>query len=238
MAAQVRSTGVSPRALTVLVVDDEAAIRDLVAGYVAREGWRLLRAADGERALELIRDFQPDVVVLDVMLPALDGLEVCRRLRAFSDAYVLMLTARGEELDRIVGLSVGADDYMVKPFSPRELVARIKAMTRRPRGAVVSSSMPDGLEIDELRRAVRVDGEVVELTALEFDLLAALAREPGTVVRRQVLLDRVWGLDYIADDHLVDVHIANLRRRLGDDADAPRFVETVRGVGYRVRAQA
>ncbi|MEP7378078.1 MAG: response regulator transcription factor [Chloroflexota bacterium] len=237
MAVQLRPTSDASRRLTVLVVDDEPAIRDLVAGYVEREGWRLLRAGDGERALELARDFAPDVIVLDVMLPTLDGVEVCRQLRAFSDAYVLMLTARGEELDRIVGLSVGADDYMIKPFSPRELVARIKAMTRRPRVAPRASPLPDGLEIDEPRRAVRVDGRAVELTSLEFDLLAELARDPGTVVRRQALLDAVWGPNYIADDHLVDVHVANLRRRLGDPADAPRFVETVRGVGYRVRAQ-
>jgi len=222
----------------VLVVDDEQPIVDLVGGYVTREGWQLLKAADGEKALAIAAKHKPDVVVLDLMLPEIDGLEVCRRLRAFSDAYVLILTARGEEIDRIVGLSVGADDYLVKPFSPRELIARIKAMTRRPRATIATSTLPAGLEIDEPRHAVRVDGESVELTALEFSLLAELARDPGSVVRRQVLLDRVWGPDFLADDHLVDVHIANLRRRLGDPADAPRFVETVRGVGYRVRAEA
>ena len=224
--------------LRVLVVDDEKPILDLVGGYVAREGWQLLKASDGEGALTIARKDRPDVVVLDLMLPKLDGLEVCRRLRAFSDAYVLMLTARGEEIDRIVGLSVGADDYLVKPFSPRELVARIKAMTRRPRGALAVTELPDGLEIDESRRAVRVDGKQVELSALEFDLLSELCRDPGSVIRRQTLLDRVWGPDFIADSHLVDVHIANLRRRMGDDAEAPRFIETVRGVGYRVRERA
>jgi Response regulators consisting of a CheY-like receiver domain and a winged-helix DNA-binding domain len=224
--------------LRVLVVDDEKPILDLVGGYVVREGWQLLKAGDGESALAIARKHQPDVVVLDLMLPELDGLEVCRQLRAFSDAYVLMLTARGEEIDRIVGLSVGADDYLVKPFSPRELVARIKAMTRRPRGTVTAAELPDGLEIDESRRVVRVDGRPVDLSALEFDLLAELGRDPGAVVRRQALLDRVWGPDFIADGHLVDVHIANLRRRMGDDADAPRFIETVRGVGYRMRARA
>ena len=228
-----------PARLRVLVVDDEKPIVDLVGGYVEREGWQLLKASDGESALRIAAKHAPDVVVLDLMLPQIDGLEVCRRLRAFSDAYVLMLTARGEELDRIVGLSVGADDYVVKPFSPRELIARIKAMTRRPRGSSATpSALPIGLEIDQARRTVHVDGRPVELTALEFDLLTVLADEPGTVVRRQTLLDRVWGIDFIADDHLVDVHIANLRRRLGDDANAPRFVETVRGVGYRVRAGA
>ena len=182
------------------------------------------------------------------MLPGLDGLEVCRRLRTFSDAYVLMLTARGEEIDRIVGLTVGADDYLVKPFSPREVVARIKALLRRPRsgqagptsavGAEASGTTgvaPPGLEIDEGRRLVRVDGAPVDLTALEFNLLALLAREPGIVTPRQVLLDELWGPEFVGDDHLVDVHIANLRRKLGDEPANPRFVETVRGVGYRLR---
>ena len=240
MAAQLYPAPVAHRPLTVLVVDDEESIRDLVAGYVKREGWRFLGATDGARALEIVRDFAPDVVVLDVMMPTLDGVETCRRLRGFSDAYVVMLTARGEEVDRIVGLSVGADDYMVKPFSPRELVARIKAMTRRPRAekAESDSLLPAGLTIDESRRRVEVDTVGVELTALEFDLLALLARDPGRVVRRGALLDQVWGQEFVADDHLVDVHIANLRRRLGDEASAPRFIETVRGVGYRLRAGA
>ncbi|HSW41727.1 MAG TPA: response regulator transcription factor, partial [Patescibacteria group bacterium] len=154
----------------------------------------------------------------------------------FSSAYVLMLTARGEEIDRIVGLTVGADDYLVKPFSPRELVARVRALLRRPRTeAATPVAGPAGLEMDEARRSVRVDGRAVELTTLEFDLLATLARDPGVVVRRQALLDRVWGLEFVADDHLVDVHVANLRRKLGDDPAHPRFVETVRGVGYRLR---
>jgi DNA-binding response OmpR family regulator len=196
-----------------------------------------------------VRRLDPDVVVLDVMLPGLDGIEVCRRIRTFSDAYVLMLTARGEEIDRIMGLTVGADDYLVKPFSPRELVARIKALLRRPRGSSASPGgttaasvapgapgpAPAGLEIDEGRRLVRVDGVPVELTALEFNLLALLAREPGIVVPRTALLDALWGPEYLGDDHLVDVHIANLRRKLGDEPANPRFVETVRGVGYRVR---
>ena len=229
----------------VLVVDDEPPIVDLVTGYLEREGWSVASAGDGREALDAVRRLAPDVVVLDVMLPSLDGVEVCRQLRAFSDAYVLMLTARGEEIDRIMGLTVGADDYLVKPFSPRELVARIKALLRRPRtgrsgrpGAVGDHAVervPDGLEIDEARRMVRVDGSPVDLTALEFDLLAALARDPGVVIRRQALLDRVWGADFVADDHLVDVHVANLRRKLGDDPARPRFVETVRGVGYRLR---
>jgi DNA-binding response OmpR family regulator len=235
----------------ILVVDDEPPIVELLTGYLAREGWLVEGADDGLAALEAVRAFDPDVIVLDVMLPGLDGVEVCRRLRAFSDAYVLMLTARGEEIDRIMGLTVGADDYLVKPFSPREVVARIKALLRRPRASQAGSSSseppplpaplpaagatPDGLEIDEGRRLVRVDGSTVELTALEFNLLALLAREPGIVVVRAALLEHLWGPEYAGDDHLVDVHIANLRRKLGDEPASPRFLETVRGVGYRLR---
>ena len=222
----------------ILVVDDEAPILDLVRGYLEREGFAVETAADGPAGLDAVRAGSPDVVILDVMLPGIDGIEVCRQLRAFSDAYVLMLTARSEEIDRIMGLTVGADDYLVKPFSPRELVARVKALLRRPRvevAAAPTSAGPAGLEIDEAKRTVRVDDRAIDLTTLEFDLLAALARDPGVVIRRQVLLDRVWGIDFVGDDHLVDVHIANLRRKLGDDPAHPRFVETVRGVGYRLR---
>jgi DNA-binding response OmpR family regulator len=220
----------------VLVVDDEVPILDLVRGYLERDGFEVDTAADGPAGLAAVRAGNPDVVVLDVMLPGIDGIEVCRQLRAFSNAYVLMLTARGEEIDRIMGLTVGADDYLVKPFSPRELVARVKALLRRPRNeASVTPATPAGLDLDEPRRAVRVDGTAVELTALEFDLLAVLARDPGVVIRRQTLLDRVWGPAFVADDHLVDVHVANLRRKLGDDPARPRFIETIRGVGYRLR---
>ena len=220
----------------ILVVDDEAPILDLVRGYLERDGFEVETAADGPAGLAAVRATSPDVVILDVMLPGLDGIEVCRQLRTFSNAYVLMLTARGEEIDRIMGLTVGADDYLVKPFSPRELVARVKALLRRPRAdAATSAGGPPGLEIDEARRSVRVDGQPVDLTTLEFDLLAVLARDPGIVIRRQALLDRVWGAEFVADDHLVDVHVANLRRKLGDDPARPRFVETVRGVGYRLR---
>jgi DNA-binding response OmpR family regulator len=184
----------------------------------------------------MVRDELPDVVVLDVMLPGFDGLEVCRQVRAFSDAYVLMLTARGEEIDRVVGLTVGADDYLVKPFSPRELVARIKALLRRPRRpGARAAALPAGLEFDAIRHEVSVDGSAVSLTTTEFDLLATLASDPGVVIARSRLLDRVWGAEFVADDHLVDVHIGNLRRKLGDDPADPRFVETIRGVGYRLR---
>jgi DNA-binding response OmpR family regulator len=224
----------------ILVVDDEAPIVDLIAGYLHREGWEVLTAFDGETALARVRDEAPDVVLLDLMLPGVDGMEVCRRLRTFSDAYVLMLTARSEEIDRVVGLTVGADDYLTKPFSPRELVARIKALLRRARPAATPSTVAvaPGLEVDEARHLVRVDGVPVELTPLEFGVLATLAREPGVVVPRSRLFDEIWGAGFIADNHLVDVHVANLRRKLADDPERPRFVETVRGVGYRVREAA
>ncbi|MDP9468785.1 MAG: response regulator transcription factor [Chloroflexota bacterium] len=222
------------RAPLVLVVDDEQPIRELVRTYLKAEQMDVIVAEDGPAAVEAVREHRPDVVVLDVMLPGIDGIEVCRQMRAFSDAYVLMLTARGEEVDRVVGLNIGADDYLVKPFSPRELVARIKALLRRPRaGSTVPG--PAGLTVDPQRHLVAVDDRPISLTVIEFDLLATLARDPGTVVTREQLLDRVWGQDFMGDDHLIDVHIAKLRGKLGDDPAEPRFVETVRGVGFRLR---
>jgi DNA-binding response OmpR family regulator len=222
-----------PSSSRILVVDDEPPIVELVRGYLVREGWSVDVAVDGPTAIEQARSNAPDVIVLDLMLPGIDGLEVCRQVRTFSDAYILMLTARSEEIDRIVGLSVGADDYLVKPFSPRELVARIKAVLRRPR-ATSRAFAPHGLAIDEPHHSVRVDGTEVELTATEFGILTALARDPGVVLSRTALLDLVWGPEFVADEHLVDVHVANLRRKLGDDPSSPRFVETVRAVGYRL----
>lgn len=218
------------RSLTVLVVDDEPPIVELVRGYLEREGWNVIWASDGRQTLELIARERPDVVVLDLMLPGLDGIEVCRELRKFSTAFVVMLTAKSEEVDKLVGLAVGADDYMTKPFSPRELVARIKAIQRRGR---IAGMVAPGLDIDVSRRIARVDGRPVGLTRTEFDVLATLARDPGAVIDRPALLASVWGPGY-DDGHLVDVHVANLRRKLGDDPERPRFVETVRGVGYRL----
>jgi DNA-binding response OmpR family regulator len=213
---------------SILVVDDEPPILELVRGYLEREGFLVRTAEDGLAAVEQVRVDKPDVIVLDLMLPGLDGIEVCRQIRMFSDAYVLMLTARSEEIDRIVGLSVGADDYLVKPFSPRELVARVKALLRRPRAAMPSASSAS-VVVDPARRVATVRGNAIVLTATEFDILAALARDPGVVISRDQLLDRVWGPEFIGDDHLVDVHVANLRRKIGDG-----FIETVRGVGYRL----
>ena len=216
--------------IKILVVDDEPPMVELVRGYLAREGWEVLTASDGAAALETARAERPDVVVLDLMLPGVDGIEVCRQIRTFSDAYVVMLTAKSEEVDKLIGLAVGADDYLTKPFSPRELIARIRAILRRARSAAPAAP---GLEVDSATRIVRVDGTTVNLTRTEFDILAALAREPGVVVDRPALLASVWGPGY-SDDHIVDVHVANLRRKLGDDPERPRFVETVRGVGYRL----
>ena len=209
----------------ILLVDDERPILDLVQGYLEREGFQVLAHEDGETGLEAIRSWHPDVVVLDVMLPERDGFDVLREMRTFSDAYVIMLTARAEEVDRIVGLSVGADDYLVKPFSPRELVARIKALLRRPRSGAVSTGP---LRIDEARRTAAVNGVALSLTPTEFDILALLTRQPGVVVTRPELLTVVWGPEY-DDDHLFDVHVANLRRKVGDGV-----IETVRGVGYKL----
>jgi len=233
----------------ILVVDDESALVELVRSYLEHEQYEVLTAADGRTALDLARSTRPDLVVLDVMLPMLDGIEVCRQLRQFSDAYVIMLTARTEEIDKILGLTVGADDYLTKPFSPRELVARIKALLRRPRQTAnmlllhPNSEPPDdaptpqhwdALTIDEAQHEVTLHGQPVELTAREFALLLALAHHPGRVFTRPQLLERVWGDTYY-DEHVVDVHIGNLRKKLEADPVHPQYLETVRGVGYRFR---
>jgi DNA-binding response OmpR family regulator len=221
----------------VLVVDDEPPIVELVRGYLVREGMEVITATDGPGAIAAVRDHAPDVVVLDVMLPGLDGIEVCRQLRTFSNVYVIMLTARGEEIDRVVGLSIGADDYLVKPFSPRELLARIKALLRRPRGneEPAATRRIGALSVDPARRKASVGDRDVRLTATEFDLLATLARDPGVVVPRQSLLDQVWGTDYFGDDHVLDVHVAKLRRKLAGDAAGHELIETVRGIGFRLK---
>jgi two-component system alkaline phosphatase synthesis response regulator PhoP len=225
-------------ATRVLVVDDEANLVELVQGYLEREGYHVLTANDGPTAVALARDAQPDLIVLDLMLPGFDGLEVCRRVRQFSDAYILMLTARAEEVDKIVGLAVGADDYLTKPFSPRELVARVKAMLRRPRSSTAEPDVPPprhlgDLVIDTARYEVLKRGEPVSLTARELELLSTLAAHPGRVFTRSQLLEKVWGSEFY-DDHVVEVHVGNLRRKLEDDPAWPRWVQTVRGVGYRL----
>ncbi|HSJ43831.1 MAG TPA: response regulator transcription factor [Euzebyales bacterium] len=217
---------------TVLVVDDERPLVRLVRSYLERERFRVIEAFDGRTALDAARAEAPDVVVLDLMLPGVDGLEVARELRGFSDAYIIMLTAKAEEVDRIVGLSVGADDYLSKPFSPRELVARIHAMLRRPRGGRDRGDVRrlGDLVIDVDARQVHVDGRPVELTRTEFDLLDTLSERPRVVQSRGQLLERLRGSPEYRDEHVVDVHVANLRRKLDD----PDVVVTVRGVGYRM----
>lgn len=227
-------------AATILVVDDEQPIVDLVASYLSAEGYSVQRAYDGIEALTLARTTNPDLVVLDIMLPGLDGIEVCRRLHQETSVYVLMLTARAEEVDKLIGLSVGADDYLTKPFSPRELVARVKAILRRsrhiPNDTVnrPSAIQFESLVIDPDRREVWRSDTPIELTPREFDLLYALAQHPGHVFSREELLQRVWGDDFVGIDRVVDVHIGTLRRKLEDDAT---LIQTVRGVGYKFVAK-
>ena len=225
----------------VLVVDDDVPLAGVVASYLEREGYTVEQAHDGPSAVAAARGQDPDLIVLDVMLPGFDGIEVCRQVRTFTDAYIIMLTARDEEIDKVVALSTGADDYLVKPFSPRELIARVKAMLRRPR--TPAASAPGGVEpepaltfadlsLDPAARVVLQSGVAVELTRTEFDLLHALIVAPRAVLSRRQLTDDVWGSDWFGDDQIVDVHIGHLRRKLADDATSPRYVRTVRGVGY------
>ena len=228
----------------ILVVDDEAGIRDLVGSYLRNEGFEVDEAVDGEDALAQFGRRPHDLVVLDLRLPGIGGLDVLREIRRTSQVYVIVLTARADETDKLIGLELGADDYITKPFSPRELVARVRAVLRRRRaddpamiptttmqcGSKASSSMSG-------RHEVHVDDAPVELTSLEFQLLASLAEAPGRVFTRRQLIERVWGWDFYGDERLVDVHIGNLRRAIGDAADEPRFVGTVRGVGYKCVAE-
>jgi DNA-binding response OmpR family regulator len=232
--------------LRALVVDDEIPLADVVAGYLKREMFEVHLAHDGRRALDLAREIDPHVVILDIGLPGVDGVEVCRQLRVFSDAYVVMLTARDTEMDTIVGLSVGADDYVTKPFSPRELVARVRAMMRRPRRPSLRQAEPSSgispprrfgeLLINVDGREVHVGGTSVSLTRTEFDILEALSARPGVVLSRHQLLASVWGETWVGADNIVDVHVGHLRRKLGDNPTTPRYVATVRGVGYRMGA--
>jgi DNA-binding response OmpR family regulator len=220
----------------VLVVDDEPHIRTVLRGYLEADGFAVSEAADGETALAKLRSDPPDLVLLDVMLPGIDGLEVLRRARVFSDAYVILITAKAEEVDKLVGLGVGADDYVTKPFSPREVTARVKAVLRRDRGTRAEAETQlrfAGLTIDLPGREVEADGAAVVVSSLEFDLLAALASAPGRVFSRAQLLERVWGYDFYGDERVVDVHIRSLRARLGDDASNPHLIATVRGAGYK-----
>jgi two-component system, OmpR family, alkaline phosphatase synthesis response regulator PhoP len=219
----------------ILVVDDEAGILNTVRAYLEREGFAVQTAGDGPSAIKAARTFTPDLVILDIMLPGMDGLEVLRRLRQDSDVYVLMLTAKTDEMDKIVGLTVGADDYLTKPFSPRELVARVKAVLRRGRTGTAEEPalVFRRLRIDPAAHQAWKDGVPVELTAIEFNLLLALARHRGRVLSREQLIEQVWGYDYYGDERVVDVHLARLRKKIEDDPEAPTILVTVRGAGYR-----
>ncbi|MHB8459197.1 MAG: response regulator transcription factor [Candidatus Limnocylindrales bacterium] len=218
---------------TILIVDDERNIVDLLRLYLEKEGFAVIAAADGEQGLALHARHDPDLVILDLMLPKIDGYEVCRELRRRGDTPVLMLTARDDDVDAIVGLELGADDYVTKPFNPRALVARVKAILRRA-DATVRGGRPlevGDLRIDPRRREATVGERRLELRAREFDLLAALARDPGVVLTRDALLEGVWGTDFPGETRTVDVHVAEVRKKLGDDGP---LIETVRGVGYRL----
>ncbi len=219
----------------ILIVDDDAQLREMLARYLSAEGFAVDQAASAEEANTRLDQGAHDLVVLDVAMPGMDGFEFLRQLRAKSEVWVIMLSAKAEEVDRVVGLSLGADDYVTKPFSPRELTARIKAVLRRGRAATAVDTVLrfDGLTIDQDAREIHAGDKVVELSSLEFDLLVALASSPGRVFTRSHLLERVWGWDYFGSDRLVDVHVASIRREIGDDANDPRFIATVRGVGYK-----
>jgi two-component system alkaline phosphatase synthesis response regulator PhoP len=218
----------------ILLIDDELSIHKVITAYLKAEGYEFLSAMDGPGGLNAARSFKPDVVILDVMLPGMDGIELLANLRRDSNVYVIMLTARAEETDKIVGLSVGADDYLTKPFSPRELIARIKAALRRIQNMGNPSDSTSALifshiRIDPSERRVWVEDQLIDLTAVEFDLLVALAHNHGMVLSRDQLLEKVWGYDYFGDTRVVDVHVGHIRQKLGED----RFIETIRGVGYR-----
>jgi DNA-binding response OmpR family regulator len=225
---------------SVLIVEDAPEYRELLVTLFGDNGFDVQSAADGETAVDIARASVPEVVVLDVGLDGIDGVEVCRRIRTFSDAYVIMLTARDEEVDRLVGLSVGADDYVTKPFFPRELLARVSALLRRPRaGAAAQDGGPavrrcGELELDPRACSVSLGGVELELTPIEYGILDALTEHAQATLSRQQLLDRVWGPNWFGDDHVVDVHVSNLRRKLGDDPRRPQYVRTVRGFGYRL----
>lgn len=221
----------------VLVVDDETAILELVAYNLTREGFDVIQEVSGQKAPERVKQESPDLIILDVMLPGMSGFDVCRAIRKTTDVPIIMLTARKDEVDRVLGLELGADDYVTKPFSPRELIARVKAILRRT-GRIQENEeeiRTVGLVVDMERRQASVDGRSINLTFTEFELLSILARNPGRAFTRDELLVRVWGQDFYGDARTVDVHIRHLREKLMEDPGAPRFIETVRGVGYRFR---
>lgn len=224
----------------ILVVDDEVEIVRLVRAYLERAGFAVVTAGEGRQALAVFRHERPNLVVLDLNLPEMDGLDVCRALRRDSDVPIIMLTARLEETDRLIGLELGADDYIVKPFSPREVVARVRTVLRRAEGTPVHPEVIStaGVTLDLAQRTASVNDQPLELTTMEFDLLALLIEHPGQVFTRLQLLERAQGTAYEGYERTIDVHIKNLRKKLDDDSQDPRFIETVRGVGYRFRREA
>ncbi|WP_104116532.1 response regulator transcription factor [Arthrobacter sp. B1805] len=256
-----------PDSRVALVIEDDADVRQLLVMTLGMNGFTTLEAETGRQGVALVRDRQPDLVTLDLNLPDIDGVEVCRQIRPLTDAYVIMITARQDEIDRLIGLEIGADDFVVKPFSPREVGARVNAMFRRPRSTVRNVSQPllgtgeetevtqpatgstlvaprdeqvEGsllhgpISIDTEGRIAMLEGVELPLTRIEFDLLATLVSGPRRVWQRETLLSRIWGDGWVNDQHLVEVHIRNLRKKLGEDTKAPRFIRTVRGVGYRM----
>jgi len=219
----------------ILLVDDEVAVLKTVCAYLEQDGFNVVTATDSETAMETARSFQPELIILDVMLPGIDGFSVLREIRRESDVYILMLTAKASEVDRVVGLELGADDYLTKPFSPRELVARVKAILRRGRNATVTEPMLTfhELRIDpDARRIWKVNNEI-ELTPIEYELLFTLARHNQRVLSRYQLIEYVWGYDYFGDERVIDVHIRRLRLKIEDNPQYPTYIVTVRGAGYR-----
>jgi DNA-binding response OmpR family regulator len=230
-----------PEPPTILLVDDEDAVQKLLTYPLEREGFRVVSARDGQEALDLFAEENPDLVVLDIMLPRVDGLEVCKRLRARSTVPIIMLTARDDELDKVVGLELGADDYITKPFSIREFRSRVRALLRRAKLPPYQGEDGDelisaeGLKIDVARRAVELEGRPVQLTYVEFELLRTMASHPGRVFSRKTLLEELWGGSDYREPRTIDVHVRHLREKLERDPREPEFIQTVRGVGYRFR---
>jgi two-component system, OmpR family, response regulator len=228
-----------PESSTILLVDDEESVRKVLTFPLERDGFTVIQAADGEEALERFDEQAPDLVVLDIMLPKLDGLEVCKRLRATSSVPIIMLTARDDELDKVIGLELGADDYITKPFSIREFRSRVRALLRRanamPPAAADERIESAGLVIDVPRRLVEVRGDAVQLTYVEFELLRALASQPGRVFSRRMLLEALWRSADYRDPRTIDVHVRHLREKLEAEPRSPEYILTVRGVGYRFR---
>lgn len=223
-----------PRAL---VVEDSPEFLLLCRHLLEKEGFDVVVATEGEKAVELAQRERPELAILDLGLPDVDGIEVCRRIRRFTDAYIVIVTGRSDEVDKIVGLSVGADDYVTKPYSPRELAARVQAMRRRPRGPAEPAATPareyGALRIDPLVREVTLDGAVLDLTKIEFGILDLLSSSPRRTFTRNQLLEEVWGDNWYGDDHIIDVHVGNLRKKLGESASKQHHIRTLRGVGYR-----